>query len=400
MSKLAITCGLGVLAAMFLLSSACSAQGTHPGKTIAIDTEAGARDIYAFTEARRSKHGLPALGVGIIRDGRIIGAGVAGERKIGSKDWAKLSDGFDVASCAKSVTATVAAMLVERGQARWDLTVAQAFPELVNSILPANRDVTLETFLRHRSGLDRLMSTNQRWAAWYKDHPSKTPTELRKLFAAKVLKDQPRSAPGTQTFYCNDGYLVAASMLEKVTGKAWEQTVSEMLFTPLSLKSMRFSSAAAGLDGAIVWGHEPGFLGRTVAVASDPKEYGDPPFGSPGGFLATSIPDMLRYIDFHIQGANGKASLLKAESFKFLHTPLQGEQFALGWEVEATRDAAGRVVEHSIYHGGFSGRARANMWFCPESKTGTVIVYNHGGDDKANAYADIFFALLREFSLK
>ena len=36
------------------------------------------------------------------------------------------------------------------------------------------------------------------------------------------------------------------------------------------------------------------------------------------------------------------------------------------------------------------------MWFCPESRLGMVIVYNHGGDDKVDAYAEIFYALLEE----
>lgn len=37
------------------------------------------------------------------------------------------------------------------------------------------------------------------------------------------------------------------------------------------------------------------------------------------------------------------------------------------------------------------------MWFCPETRSGAVIVYNHGGDDKLDAYREIFYALLREF---
>jgi hypothetical protein len=39
------------------------------------------------------------------------------------------------------------------------------------------------------------------------------------------------------------------------------------------------------------------------------------------------------------------------------------------------------------------------MWFSPESRAGTVIVYNYGGDDAADAYADVFYALLEEFGL-
>jgi hypothetical protein len=39
------------------------------------------------------------------------------------------------------------------------------------------------------------------------------------------------------------------------------------------------------------------------------------------------------------------------------------------------------------------------MWFSPESQTGTVIVYNFWSDDAADAYADVFYALLEKFGL-
>ena len=104
---------------------------------------------------------MPALGVGIVRDGRIIALGMAGERKLGSGDWATLDDRMEVASCSKSVTATVAAMLAEKGVMRWDMTVNEVFPELRQSILPEYSNVTVEMFLRHRSGLDQWMRSNK-----------------------------------------------------------------------------------------------------------------------------------------------------------------------------------------------------------------------------------------------
>jgi CubicO group peptidase (beta-lactamase class C family) len=146
-------------------------------------------------------------------------------------------------------------------------------------------------------------------------------------------------------------------------------------------------------------GHESGLFGRTRAIKPDPAEYGDPPFGSPGGFLYCTIADLLRFVDFHIQGANGNGKLLSRDSFTRLHTPQEKQQYALGWEVEIERDGQGKILNRSIYHGGFSGRFRANMWFSPESRAGTVIVYNYGGDDAADAYADVFYALLEEFGL-
>lgn len=387
-----------LLLALAATLTSCEA-GERPKKSPGIDAHPGARDLSTFAEAQRKKHGLPALGMGIIRDGKIIGLGVAGERAIGSGEWATLEDRFDVASGAKSVTAAVAALLVQNGTLRWDMTVAEIFPELRGAILPAYANVTLDMFLRHRSGLDQWMRTNERWTKWHQDNTGKSATEKRRLFTSKVLQDPPRYPPGTDTCYCNDGYLVAGSMIERVTGKPWEEIVRTLLFEPLGLASLRFGVSTTGIPGTLVWGHERGFLGRTRAIKPDPAEYGEPPFGSPGGFLYGSVPDLLRYVDFHIQGANGGGRLLSRESFAALHTPTAGEHFALGWEVETQRNPQGAILERSIYHGGYSGRARANLWFSPESRTGTVIVYNHGSETTTDAYAPIFYALLAEFGL-
>lgn len=387
-----------LLVAALAMTSSCGARHQHPDKSIGIERYGGVKDLYRFAESQRGKHGLPALGLGIVRDGKVVGLGMAGERQAGSGDWVTLDDRFDVASCAKAVTAAVAARLVEKGVVRWDMTVEEVFPELRESMLPSYSDVTLDMFLRHRSGLHRWMSTNERWSAWHRDHAQASATEQRRLFAAKVLKDQPLHAPGADAHYSNDGYLVAASMIEKVSGKAWEDSVRELLFEPLGLASMHFGVPPPG-TAAVAWGHHSGLFGRPRPIAPNPAAYGVPPFGSPGGFLYSSVADLLSFVNFHIQGASGNTTLLGRDTFRRLHTPLDGQHFALGWEVETTRDGQGGIVERSIYHGGFSGSFRANMWFCPESRTGTVIVYNHGGDEKAAAYADVFYALLQAHNI-
>jgi hypothetical protein len=98
------------------------------------------------------------------------------------------------------------------------------------------------------------------------------------------------------------------------------------------------------------------------------------------------------------RGANEYGTLRERASFDRLHTPLKGQLHALGWEVESTQNAAGRVVERSIYHGGNSGRSRANAWFCPESGWGTVIVCNNGAGD-GSEMGEAFYALLQELKI-
>ncbi|MFT3870557.1 MAG: serine hydrolase domain-containing protein [Nibricoccus sp.] len=351
-----------------------------------------ARDLYQLTETLRKKHNLPALGIGIIHGGKIVGLGVAGERVVDSGDWATLDDAFDIASCSKSVTATLAAMLVEDGKIRWNTTLAEAFPELKTSMLPCYASVTLEQLLRHRSGLDRIMDRNDRWMEWNQQHTGKPASKQRLLFVATALQKPPRYPPGTDEYYCNDGYVIAGSILERAAGKPLEALAQSRLFQPLGLDSLQYGAAPK------IAGHEDGWFGKNRRASVDPAKYGSPPFGSPGGFLSCSVPDLLRYLDFHNQGEHAGHALLRRESFQHLHSQVANRRFALGWEIETRRDARGRVIERSIFHGGYSGYARANMWFVPETNWGTVIVMNHGRGDGSNC-TDIFYALLKEFGL-
>jgi CubicO group peptidase (beta-lactamase class C family) len=389
-----------VVTSVLILASAlaCRPHPVHPGRSPGLEKYPSARDLYGLAERYRVKHGLPALGIGIVHRGETVGLGMAGERAAGSADWATLDDVFDVASCSKSVTATIAAWLVERGVVQWTTTLGQAFPELGASLHPWYVNATLEQLLRHRAGLGHDMNRNARWAGWHREHAGRSAAEQRHLFAADVLQRSPRATPGTESYYTSDGYIVAGSLLERAAGIEWEQLVRTTLFQPLGLTSLTYGVPSDGGGETPVSGHEEGWFGRAVIVPPNRAEYGAPPFGSPAGFLYASLPDLLRYVDVHIQGHNGQGPLLRAESFKRLHARGEDPRFGLGWEVEVTRDADGRAVEHSVYHGGYSGRSRANMWFAPETGWGTVIVTNHGRGDDAMT-ADIFYALIREFGL-
>jgi CubicO group peptidase (beta-lactamase class C family) len=374
------------------LSLAVACQAAHPGRSPGIERYPSARDLYPLAEAQRVKHMLPALGLGIVHRGQIVGLGMAGERVAGSGNWATIDDAFDIASCSKSVTATVAALLVEQKKVRWESTIAEVLPELKATMHPAYAGVTLEQLLGHRAGLDRIMDRNERWTGWQRQHARKTATEQRRLFAAMALQQPPRYPPGTDEYYCNDGYIIAGSMLERAAGEDWETLARTRLFQPLELKSFHHGVPT------VVSGHEDNWLGRPRAIAPNLAEYGTSPFGSPAGFLACSVPDLLRYVDFHNRGENIGHPLLSRESFQRLHAQVGNQRYALGWEVEVKRDAKGQTIERSLYHGGYSGRYRANMWFAPETQWGTVIVMNHGrGNDSISA--DIFYALLREFGL-
>ena len=76
------------------------------------------------------KHQLPGLAAAVTQDGKIIASGAVGVRKSGSDAKVTLQDKFHIASCTKSMTATLAAMFVEEGKINWTSTIAEIFPEM------------------------------------------------------------------------------------------------------------------------------------------------------------------------------------------------------------------------------------------------------------------------------
>lgn len=387
-------------ASLLLATAACGAQEARQERSPGIERYPSARDLHALAEAYRAKHNLPALGVGVVHRGQIVGLGMAGERVAGTGDLADIDDVFDVASIAKSVAATIAAMLVEEGRLSWETTLVDALSDIMPSQIHVGfAGVTLELLLQHRAGLDHLLNRNERWRAWHRDRADLSPTQQRLAFTQMALRRAPRHTPRAAAHYTSDAYVIAGTILEHAAGMPWEQLVKTRLFDPLALTSMRYGPTGADGWTAPVLGHEPYWFGRSRAVPHDPDEYGPAPFGAPAGFLYGSIPDLLRWVDVHIQGANGRATLLQPASFRRLHSPADRQAFALGWESQMTRSASGQRLERSVYHGGYSGRSRANLWFVPETQWGTAIVTNSGRGDDDTITDEVFYALLREFGL-
>src|SRR5690349_17313988 len=78
----------------------------------------------------RRKYELPALAVVVVKGGLVCDRVALGVRKFGDPTPVTTNDVFHIGSCTKSMTATLAAMLIEDGKLRWDTTIAEVFPEL------------------------------------------------------------------------------------------------------------------------------------------------------------------------------------------------------------------------------------------------------------------------------
>ncbi len=94
-------------------------------------------------EAIRAEFAMPALGGFIVYGDELIELDVAGVLVSTGQALVTKLDKWSIGSFSKSMTATVAARLVEQGLIRFDSRVSDVFPELIGKINPEFESVTL-----------------------------------------------------------------------------------------------------------------------------------------------------------------------------------------------------------------------------------------------------------------
>jgi CubicO group peptidase (beta-lactamase class C family) len=330
--------------------------------------------ISQMLENIREKHNLPALAAAVVVDGRIVATNAVGFRKNGGTEKVTVNDKFHLGSVTKSMTATVAAMLVEQGKISWTTTIEEAFPESKSEMHPDYLGVTLEQLLSHRSGAPGDAPGDLWRKAWAANG---TAAEQRLAFIKGILARKPEAKPGTKFIYSNQGYTIAGVMLEKATGKTWEDLLRSMLFEPLGMTTAGFGAPASVDKVDQPWGHTKKMFSGSEPVPPGPSA--DNPLAiSPAGAVHCSMDDLAKYAAFHMAGERGESKLLTAESFKKLHTAVaDNHDYALGWMVLKRPWANGRALMHN----GSNTMFYVVVWMAPEKNCAVIVASNIGVDE-------------------
>ena len=349
--------------------------------------------LDATLEPYLARYQLPALAAAVVRDGRIVAAGAVGTRRIGTRAPVTVDDRFHIGSDTKAMTALLAAMLVEAGTLRWDSTVGEVFPELVAGMAPGRSAVTLTQLLSHTSGepADSAAFLDLLQRAWTQDGN----LDALRYWLVREWRTAPlAAAPGTTFAYANVNYIIAGAMIERVSGRTWDELIVERVFTPLELRSAGLGNQAslgrvdAPLGHAVVDGAVTAFLAG--------PDGDNPPIIGPAGIAHLSVLDFARWAGWNAaQGARGPA-LVSAETLRKLHTPVismprrpdaapgtpGGGAYGLGWgqlEVEW-------APEPLLYHGGSNGRNLAHIWVEPSRDAAMVLMTNIASPQADSAF--------------
>ncbi len=272
----------------------------------------------------RKKYGLPAM-VFAQQDRGSFGQQnmsmkMDGVRRMGQAEPVQAGDAWHIGSITKSMTALLAARLVEAGKIGWDDKIVDRIIGSAQDVIDIGyMDVKLHQILMHRGGFPANLPLAD--FARYRLNDDAL-TEQRARFANQALALTPSGPAGTAFLYSNIGYVIAAAMMEGATGESWENLIHKYVFDPLGINP-GFGAPAA------IWGHRRSAQGdKPIAVA--PSIFSDNPMVmAPAGGVHITPADMMAYLRVHAD----RTSLLSADSWDRLHTPYPGGHYAMGWMV-------------------------------------------------------------------
>ena len=193
----------------------------------------------------------PAIYAAIIDETGVRAISAKGEKKIGTGTEASIHDRLYLGSITKPMAATMIATLIYEDESvfsnGWQTTIAEVFGDVIDDIHEDYHEVTIREILVHISGIPSNLPL-------FEDDLEQSMTERRLAATLATLGIVPAGDRGTVT-YSHAGYMVAASMAEKLTGTSWETLMQERLFTPLGMASAGFGPPVRLDEDNEAWGH-------------------------------------------------------------------------------------------------------------------------------------------------
>ncbi|MFD2571399.1 serine hydrolase [Spirosoma soli] len=343
-------------ATVLLVQILAPSLNAQPAKTTAEKLDeylTSAQQAYRFNGALLVAH-----------KGKVLLHKAHGVRNAVTKAPNDTSTRFPILSITKSFTSALILMLQERGKLSVEDKLSKYFPDY-----PNGNQIKLHHLMTHTSGIFNFTQMIDEGDSAIVCHP--VPKErVLELFWNKPLE----FTPGKQFSYNNSAYFLLGMIIEKVTGKPYEQAMREMVFQPLGMTHSGFDfinlpaqSRAFGYD-------------TLTADYYSPYPHYDSTVVYSAGSIYSTTSDMYKW-----GRAVADQQLISPKSWKEAFTPRLND-YGYGWMIG---DYSGkRYMRHS---GGYPGFMSEFVYYPGEDIT--IILFNNFGN-----YDDSLFPLVMGLS--
>ena len=171
----------------------------------------------------------PGVTIAVVEKNKVIYTGGFGYRDYEKKLPVTENTLFAIGSCTKAFTASILGMLEKEGKLSLDKPVRDYLPELVFKNDYTNKHATLRDMMCHRTGLPRHDYS------WYGSIAS------RNELLARIQYQEPNFELREKYQYNNFMFMAQGIVIEKITGKSWEENMQERILKPLGMSKTNLS---------------------------------------------------------------------------------------------------------------------------------------------------------------
>ncbi len=218
----------------------------------------GARDARALrTDSvfrRFDRTDSPGCAVGVYQDGALLYGRGYGMASLELGVPLTTRSVLDVGSISKQFTAMSILLLQKEGKLSLEDPLRKHFPEM-----PTYADkITLRRALSQTSGLRDLWTM---WGQTGRSFAGDTIDALRVI----TRSAETNYVPGERYLYTNSGWILAAQLVYRITGKPLAQFAEERIFAPLGMRDTRYLGDAATVIPGLATAYSPRAGGYRVA---------------------------------------------------------------------------------------------------------------------------------------
>ncbi|MDD7914795.1 serine hydrolase [Polaribacter ponticola] len=335
---------LVLLVSVFLLTSISNSFGQSKAEKI--------KELMSVN----NEYGLFNGSVLVVENGKVIyneGVGFANmEWDIPNKPNTK----HRLGSITKQFTSMLILQLVEQGKLKLDAKISNYLPDYPKK---TGNQITVHHLLTHTSGIPEFLMIPNFMKEYSRN--TYTPNEFISLFSDLPLQFK----PGKKFSYSNSGYFLLGVLIEKITGKSYEQVLHENIFIPLKMKNTGFDHHSTLLKNRAT-----GYL-KTGKIYSN-SNFGDMSIPYAAGSMYSTTEDL-----FIWDKALSQNLLLKEKYKKLLFKPYVsawGGGYGYGWHI-IEKSIGGKKVKIINHTGGINGFTTV-IYRMPEQNNLIVLLNN------------------------
>jgi len=353
--------------------------------SIGLHAQSEIPELDRFLLKKMEKSGRIGMQAAYISNGELAWVGSYGVKTFQTNDRVNDSTLFMTASISKPVTALALMKLYDQGKLKLDDDINKYLPfDVRNPYFP-------EEIISIRMLLSHVSSFRDNWnmleLGYTIDQGGDSPMSLEDFLKSYLLEGgeyyNPEKnfypvAPGKQEKYSNVGFDLIGYLVERISGRPFNEYMAEEVFRPLNMQNTYWFLAEIPHDN-IATPHnmpykETDFKGTQILT-----HFGYP--GYPSGQLRTTVSDYAQYLKMMVNAGKveGKPFISKQTIDEFLRVqyPEADKWQALSWNYNEFESFIYNLIMPRVpSHTGLDPGMSTVVSFDPETRTGVLVFSN------------------------